>query len=332
MMSRTCRSVSRIMVAAAVALAAMAPASAERLIGFHAPWDPASASTLRAHGGELSIVVAARLSVTGADHMMTIVPDDAGRAALAALPKAPRLWLMVQNALLGTWDGAGAAALLRDPAANDRFLDALGAQLLNDGARGAVVDFENLPADAQPDLVSFLAKAHARFRQRGWTLAVAAPVSDPAWNLSLIGASADAVILMAYDEHWQTGTPGPIASTSWFQAIVRKAVGQLPRGRAIVALASYAYDWPAHGPAAILSVEQARAVAARHAVQPIRDTVSGATHFSYDLNDEAHQVWIADASTVAAQAALAHGLGVDRIALWRLGTEDDRLWASFEAH
>lgn len=320
----------------ACALAALIGAGSARaaergMIGFYAPWDPASLESLQQHGRDLSAVAPAWVSITGPDHRMNTVADPAGHAALAALGGRTRLWLMVQNALNGAWDQGGAAALLHDKAAAAKALDQLEAQALKEKASGLVVDFEDLPAGAQPDLLAFLAAARARCRRHGWTLAVTAPVANPDWNLKAVGQAADRLILMAYDEHWQTGSAGPIASDPWFAAAVKRDIPQIPPGRAIVAVASYAYDWPADGPATVLSIPQAQALAAKSGVKVERDATSGDAHFSYAAGAVRHVVWMADAATTRGQAEVARAAGAQGVALWRLGTEDPALWAPANA-
>jgi spore germination protein YaaH len=323
--------VKRLLLALAVLFAEAMSASpgraAEaRMIGFYAPWDPASLASLKQHGAELEAVVPAWISVTGPEHKLTVAPDPAGHAAIAALKGHTKLWLMVQNALNGAWDGPGAAALVHDKAGASALLDQLEAQGAHEQAAGLVVDFEDLPPAAQGDLQAFLAAARERCRRHGWTLAVTAPPANPDWNLAALGRSADRLILMAYDEHWQTGQPGPIASDGWFATAVKRAVAQLPPGSAVAAVAAYAYDWPAGGPATVLSIPQALALAAQNKVRPERDKASGSAHFAYMANGVAHRVWMSDAATVKGQVAAARAAGARAIALWRLGTEDPAIW------
>src|SRR6185437_5109541 len=87
-----------VVIAATLASAAGHAAEA-RMIGFYAPWDPASLASLKQHGADLQTVVPAWISVTGANHKLTVEPDPAGHASIAALKTRPKLWLMVQNAL-----------------------------------------------------------------------------------------------------------------------------------------------------------------------------------------------------------------------------------------
>jgi spore germination protein YaaH len=301
-------------------------AATAKMIGFYAPWDPASLASMKQHGQDLKAVVPAWISVTGPEHKVTVAPDPAGHAAVAALKGRGELWLMVQNALGGTWDGAGAAALLHDKAAASTLLNRLEAEGGREKANGLVIDLEDLPPGAQGDLQAFLAAARERCRRHGWTLAVTAPPANPDWNLAAVGRAADRVILMAYDEHWQTGQPGPIASDGWFASVVKRAAAQIPAGGTIVAVAAYAYDWPAGGTATVLSIPQAEALAAQHGVRPERDPASGAEHFAYNVAGVAHAVWMSDAAAVRGQISTANSAGAQAVALWRLGTEDPAVW------
>jgi spore germination protein YaaH len=319
------RSVRGLIAVCTMALAGHAAAA--DMVGFYAPWDAASVASLKDHGGELKAVVPTWISVTGPTNTVTIAPDPQGRAALAALKPRRQLWLMVQNALMGAWDGQGAAALLHDKTASATLLDKLEAQGVSDKASGLVVDFEDLPAAAQPDLLAFLTAARERCRRHGWTLAVTAPVANPDWNLAALGKAADRLILMAYDEHWQTGQPGPIASDPWFSSVVKRTTAELPPGSAIVGVAAYAYDWPKGGPATVLSIPQAETLAAQHGAKPERDQASGAAHFAYTTGGVPHEVWMSDAAVVRRQIAAAEAAGAKTIALWRLGTEDPGVWA-----
>ena len=43
---------------------------------------------------------------------------------------------------------------------------------------------------------------------------------------------ADAIILMNYDDHWQTSPPGPIAPQDWFARNIAAMLKLVPRGKA----------------------------------------------------------------------------------------------------
>ncbi len=298
-------------------------------IAFHAPWDDASAASLRRHVDELDWLIPGWISITGRDHRVTLFPDPKGHAILAAAGHRPVLLPMVQNAVGGTWDGPGMAALLHDPAARAAALDRIEAVLLRDQAQGAFFDFEELPPAAHPDYRRFLAEARARFAPRRWIVAIAVPADDPDWNLAAYAAVADRLFLMAYDEHYQGGDPGPIASQRWFEGAVARAARIVPPGRLVVAVASYAYDWKAGGDTDAQSIEEAWLNAKGSGVLPVFDPASGNSRFAYEEDGAHHAVWLADAASAHNQIAALDRMDLKAVALWRLGSEDPSIWSLF---
>ena len=168
-----------------------------------------------------------------------------------------------------------------------------------------------------------------RFAARKWIVAIAVPADDPDWNLTAYAAVTDKLFLMAYDEHYQGGPPGPIASQRWFEGVVARAARQIPPGRMVVAVGSYAYDWKKGGDTDALSVEEAWLNARESGVSPAFDPESGNSRFGYEEGGQRHDVWIADAATAHNQLAALDRMGVRSVALWRLGSEDPSFWALF---
>ncbi len=298
-------------------------------VGFHAPWDDASAASLVRHIGDLDWLVPAWVSVTGPDHRITRFPDLRARTIIAAAPTRPKILPMVQNALQGDWDGPGMARLLASPAARAALLDDLERGFVADHVDGIFFDFEDLPASAQRDYVAFIREARVRCARHGWRLAMAVPVGNPEWNLKAYAAIVDRMFLMAYDEHEPGGEAGPIASQAWFVATMRHDLRGLPPGKVAVALGSYGYDWTKPGTAEAIAVEQALLTAHESSVIPHFDVISGNVTFQYDGGGDVHTVWMLDAASVHNQLMAVRAMGVNAFGLWRLGTEDPAVWRIF---
>jgi len=292
---------------------------------FYMPWDEASRRSLREHSAEIDWLVAGVASVAGPRGQLRLEPDAGLRPMLRRMAQRPRLMPMVQNARPdGSWDGRGTAQMLADPAARQRFGDALAALVAAEGGQGIMLDLESLPASAHRDYRGFVADLRTRFSARGWTVALSVPVADPAWDLAAYAAVADRLVLMAYDEHWMGGEAGPIASQPWFARVVARAVSVVGRDKAVVALGSYAYDWSG-GRTEPLTIAQAWERAARAGTVPAFDPASGNAHFAY-RSDALHKVWMLDAASTANQLRVLERAGVAATALWRLGSEDPGFW------
>jgi spore germination protein YaaH len=82
-------------------------------------------------------------------------------------------------------------------------------------------------------------------------------VRNSGFEYATLASLADGVIVMAYDEHWATGEPGPVASQSWFMNIVGQRMHEIPPEKLIIAIGNYGYDWAPGMPAKELTFEDA---------------------------------------------------------------------------
>jgi peptidoglycan-N-acetylglucosamine deacetylase len=298
-------------------------------IGFYVPDDEASASSLRKNINAIDWVVPAYVTITGPAHTMTTRTDPVLGRILGAASHAPKLLPMVQNVSDSTWDGQGTARLFADPKARASIVQRLAALSTQGRNAGLVMDFESLPSGAVNAYAGFLHQLRAAM-PKGTVLAVTAPAGDPDWQLRRFASSVDRVILMAYDQHWQGGSAGPIAAQPWFIAQVQDALRQVRPDQLVVALGSYAYDWH-NGKTDALSIEEAW-LAAHDSEAPITfDPASGNAAFAFDDGDEHHEVWMLDAASTWNQLQVLRRLGIDDVALWRLGSEDPGIWPAFRA-
>jgi cellulose synthase/poly-beta-1,6-N-acetylglucosamine synthase-like glycosyltransferase/peptidoglycan/xylan/chitin deacetylase (PgdA/CDA1 family)/spore germination protein YaaH len=297
-------------------------------IAFHVPWDAQSAESLRRHINDLDWVIPGWVSVTGPKHNITTFSDTAGRAVINGATHRPLVLPMIQNAIEGQWDGPGMAALLHNPKLRKGFLDRLEPWLLANHAAGAFFDFEQLPASAQPDYLTFLNEVNTRFDRHGWLIAMAAPVGDRSWNLPAYAKIVDRVFLMAYDEHENSGDPGPVASQHWFARAVADSARGISADKLVVTIGNYGYDWYPGGSDS-KTVEEAWQIARDSDAMPVFDPASGNSGFSYEEGDKKHVVWFLDAASAYNQIAFLRRAGLGGIALWRLGSEDPGVWSMF---
>jgi cellulose synthase/poly-beta-1,6-N-acetylglucosamine synthase-like glycosyltransferase/peptidoglycan/xylan/chitin deacetylase (PgdA/CDA1 family)/spore germination protein YaaH len=315
-------------VGARKATAAATAMSAPLYVGFYAPWDPSSTASLRRHIGDLDWLAPVWVTVTGPSHQFAEVPDRDGKAVITSAAHRPLILPVVQNFSNGQVDPTGIRSLLASPAARRHFLDQLEPFLVANHASGAVFDFEELDRPTQLNYMQLLREARARFIRHGWLVTVAVPVGEP-WDLRAFGALADKLFVMAYDEHSNDGPAGPIASQQWWASNVAAAVRQIPRGKAIVTIANYAYDWH-DGTGDPENVEEAWVDAGDSEAPPVFDRVAGNSTFAYeDENGHPHTVWLLDAASAFNELTLLDRAGIKEVAFWRMGAEDPALWSIF---
>ncbi len=312
------------LAAAACLLAAgAAPAQAVRPlagVGFYVDWDPNSWSTVRAQGHRLSGIVTATFSLT-----------DDGRVRGR---HDPRVVALARSRGARVHVRAAASAdvthrILVQPSLAGQVAAALADALREYNYDGVVLDLGVLPAADRTALVGLVdalaAGAHGRNRQ----VLVVVPVEDDgrpagAYDLAVLGRTADAVILRAYHDGRTAGPVGPVAPLPWVEGAVRAAASQVPLSRLLLGVALFGYDWPARGEGEVVSMREALGRAARAGVSVAWDGRAQVPY--YRILDRT--VYFEDARSVERKLALAAHLRLAGVALWRLGSESPDLWAA----
>ncbi len=229
---------------------------------------------------------------------------------------------------------------LNSPEARADFIRQATAFLASDHYKGLTLDFEGFPQSAQPGFRSLVDELHAALQSRGMKLHIAVPANDDDFAYTYLAAHSDGLILMNYDEHYQGGDPGPIASQEWFTKNLVEALKLIPRDKIICAIGSYGYDWSlVEQKKGKPKVDSARSIDDQEAwlsssdsEAPVQfDSDSLNPHFAYeDEKGKRHDVWFLDAVTALNQMRAAVKLGINTFALWRLGSEDRSLWPVYD--
>lgn len=311
-------------------LPALARGRFER-IAFFVNWDDNSWVSLKRNVGSLDGLMAEWLHLGDAEGH--VVSDDLRRqqAVLqyvrASRPGLPVLAL-INNFHDDHWDSVRLKAMLADPAARTRNIDALIGFVQHWSLAGVNIDYEAVPGESQADLVRFMRELYARLRPLGLLVTQSVPLDDESFRFRELAEQADYLVLMAYDEHAGDNPAGPIASQEWFVSGIRRRMREVAPDKLVVGIGSYGYDW-VHGKsdASELSFQDALGYAA-DADEPVElDEASGNPAFTYtDEHDARHDVWFLDAVTAFNQIKAAGRLGPRGYALWRLGSEDPDIW------
>jgi len=226
---------------------------------------------------------------------------------------------------------------LNNPDARQNFRSQLMRFLASDRFKGASLDLEEIPLNAQPGFRSLVSELGQDLHARGMKLYVNVPVADKDYDYAALAASSDGLVIMNYDQHQVTSEPGPVASQPWFMDNLRQAIKDIPRTKIICSIGSYGYDWAVSKKGKVLNVDTDNVQEAwLHAQESEADidlhSDSLNPHFSYEEdNGVRHEVWFLDGVTALNQMRGARSLGIRTFALWRLGSEDRSLWSIWDA-
>ncbi len=290
--------------------------------GFTAPWDARSDSSVRASAPKLDAVVTGWIQLDSVTALPTLLYSDSTRG----LPRAERY------ALITSWHGDRFHPETIRKLGGDRGALALAAARIGAivearGYRGVVIDFEaQSPADVELTVGVAKTIADSAKRHGVKTTSIAIPATDTAaYPTRAFLAAADYAVVMLYDEHWSTSSPGPIATTDWVRRALARRVADAGASRIVAALPVYGYVWKPNQPAQPIGFVEAARLALEANVGIARDPASLSLHA---IQPSGWELWLSDAQLLVALRAEVAALGVMRVALWRLGLEDPAVWAA----
>jgi len=303
--------------------------------GFFVDWDDNSFVSLKRNANNLDVVAAEWLQLTNGKG--DIFQGNAQRE------KHDRKWLKINaprlkvtplvsnfNTAAQNWNTQATLDLLRSPQARDNFVQNVSGYAVRNNDAGISLDFEQVPPESMAGYVLLVDELAQRLHAAGKILDVSAPADDDDFPYRKIAASADHLIIMAYDEHAVNNPAGPIASQGWFENILDKRFANLPSSKLVIAIGSYGYDWPAKQDAHEVTVQEAWQIAQDSSSQIAFDPDALNSSFAYDDdNGKPHQVWFLDAASAYNQTAAALAMHPGGVALWRLGAEDPGIWSFF---
>ncbi|MGW7074982.1 hypothetical protein [Streptomyces sp. NPDC054866] len=158
-----------------------------------------------------------------------------------------------------------------------------------------------------------------------------APTGDSVYKKVSAGYATmvgDRLRVMAYDQHWAEGSPGPLSSPAWYDEILRRATAEVPAAKLEMGLPGYGWDWQVGSRDRARHVTWKEAEALRRRIgAPYRiDPKSSTPHFTYTEGGKRRTVWYQDARGTAAHLPVLRKYGVRHTVLWAIGFEDPALW------
>ena len=199
---------------------------------------------------------------------------------------------------------------------------------------GIELDYEGLLPKDRKIYSRFVKVLSEALHRRGKILSVTlqSKVSEPgksdgskAQDWKEIGKYADRLRIMAYDFHWKTSGPGPIAPVWWIEQIAKLAKAEIPANKAIIAFGTYGYNWYGDGKGKAISLAEVKALATKYKKKIGREAKSKELYLRLKPGKAA--IWIQDSGSLRLKLKVIKKYGLGGTFLWRLGDEDPATWS-----
>jgi len=207
---------------------------------------------------------------------------------------------------------------------------------------GIDIDFEAVAQGDRANLSNFAQVLANALHAKGLKLILSVPAFSAAdydnpynyaYDLRALGASADWLQLMTYDEDIPTWDPGPVAGSDWMENDLDYAVSLVPASKLLNGLPAYGYDWLADDSGSQLYWVATPGLVSKYGVTPKYDVQSNSEHFTYKPRDGTgrHTVWTENARSITLKAGLVGAYGLAGTSMYALGMEDASYWAAVKA-
>lgn len=219
--------------------------------------------------------------------------------------------------------------IMRDERKRMAMINELASICRKNGFSGINLDLEELDINDDALLITLVKDFAQVFHSQGLYVTQAVAAFNDDYNMPELAKYDDYLFLMAYDEHNAASRPGPVCSQRWVEKATDWAARNVPNDKIVLGLAAYGYDWvqgKKGGTAVSFDQMMASAQNAGAAVSFNDDTYN--LKFSYKNEDDGslHQVFFPDAATAFNIMRFGAEYHVAGYAVWRLGTEDKRIW------
>ena len=192
---------------------------------------------------------------------------------------------------------------------------------------GLQIDFENIPRRDGRNFLSFLAELRLGLKEKPFTVALPARtgrMSNDVYDYERIRPLVDRILVMAYDEHWSTSEPGPVASMDWCRNVADYSLRTVGREKLIMGIPFYGRAWGNINPSRAYLYSGIESVMRENSVtNPRRE--NGIPAFDYEASVSV-KVYYEDDYSLSVRMDMYKTMGVTAIGFWRIGQESRGVW------
>jgi len=302
---------------------------------FYTPWTAnTSFPDLQRNADKLNTIFPEWFFIDTLTFQLNTRIDSAGLALMKQ--KQMRIMPMLSNYSRKTrgFDGHLLHKILSDSNLQKRFIDQLADTLSFYQLGGINVDFEELIEPTNGPLSEFQKRLYRKLHSMAMLVSMDVEPKNSDYDYRKLSDDNDYIILMAYDQHNNSTGPGPISSQKWIEDAVSWTADRIDHSKIILGLGGFGYAWAnGHYDDSYTyndAINKAKALNAKI----IYDNDSYNLHYSYasvensgaDTETTAHEVWFTDAATTFNILRFSDEFPTAGTALWRLGSEDQRIW------
>src|ERR1700744_3373182 len=301
---------------------------------FYRAWEPQAYSSLVDHIARLDMVVTEGFTITrNADTITAKI--DTGLTNLNKKYKKPVL-VSISNyinydAVHGGFDTKDIYRIIKSKKLRTTFINSVVTQLNKYHFQGINLELDNIKDRHDKNYVALEKEFYEILHPQGFLVTTNAWPEDDQYDITKLQHYNDFLFIMAIDEHTEDSNPGDLSNQRWVETILDDVCTKIPSEKVILTVQGGGYDWPESSTGKSVSYQQSISFAQENQSKITYDPVSANLHYTYyDQDSLEHSVYFTDAATNFNVIRMADDWATGGVALWRLGSEDPRMWSFFQ--
>ena len=297
--------------------------------GFYVNWDPQALSSLKTNIRNLNMVLPEWFFVSDTSCQVTVEVDSAAlniirKAKVAIVP-------ILSNFYNGSFNGKNLRRIVVSQKNRDVFIQSLIGALKKYQFQGVNIDFEDLSSEiSNAYFVKFQQELFIALHKENFIVTQDVIPFDPDYNLKALSRYNDLIFLMGYDEHNEVSAPGTIAAQTWIAKALEEIRKSVDPSKVILCIPTFGYDWAKDCRGIDITYQDAITTAILQNAKIEYDSTNSNLNYNYiDDSNLPHEVYFTDAITDFNLIRASEDFGAAGVAIWRLGSEDSRLWKFF---
>jgi cellulose synthase/poly-beta-1,6-N-acetylglucosamine synthase-like glycosyltransferase/peptidoglycan/xylan/chitin deacetylase (PgdA/CDA1 family)/spore germination protein YaaH len=301
---------------------------------FYRPWEPQAYYSLLDNMNKLDMVVSEGFSILpNVDTVITKV--DTGIINLNKKLNKPIILTLSNyvnvNNQSGGYDYKDVERIFKNPKLRAGFIKSIVNALHKYKFKGINVDLDEIKDRNSKHYVAFQNELYATLKAQNLLVTQNVVPEDDTYDIVRLQHVNDFLFIMAIDEHSENSNAGDLSNQHWVEQILDDVCSKVPSEKIILTFAAGAYDWRESSLGKSIGYQQAISTAEENQSKIIFDPVSANSHFTYmDKDSLDHTIYFSDAATNFNVIRMADDWATGGVALWRMGTEDPRLWSFFQ--
>lgn len=231
------------------------------------------------------------------------------------------------------------AKILSSTTVRTNLIEGLIAEALKYELDGINVDLEEIAASYGEDYVQFIREMSVACRREGLVLSVDIPVPfyyNSYYNAKELGAVADYVIVMGYDEYGVGSTSaGSVASLDYVTQGLAGTTEVVDSKKVMNALPFYTRLWTTDGVSVTSRAYAMTAVnglIADYGLTVVWDEETNQNYASGEKDGVKYEMWVEDTTSILAKINMMKKYNLGGVAAWRLGFERSDIWEIISAY